>query len=82
MPYARRRSADAIAEVPPAQWSRFRRDMRRVTTEPTTRHQRRSLATIERGIAYGRTPTAIIKPGNQPRLEITAKTHQTPGLTT
>jgi hypothetical protein len=69
-------AADAIGDVPPSEWSRFRRAMRRLATEPTTRHQRRSRAAVERGIAYGVEPRVIIRPGAAARLEVSGSPPQ------
>jgi hypothetical protein len=69
-------AADAIANVPPAEWGRFRRDMQRLTATPRTRSQRRSLAAVERGIEYGKEPRVIIKPGSDPHLEVATGTGQ------
>lgn len=63
-------AADAIANVPPAEWKRFRRQMRRLASAPRTRSQRRALTAAERGVAYGKQPRVIIQPGDEPRLEI------------
>jgi hypothetical protein len=69
-------AADAIANVPPAEWLRFRRDMRRLVHTPRTRSQRRSLEAVERGVQYGVEPTVIIKPGREARLEVSLSTSQ------
>jgi hypothetical protein len=66
--------ADAIANVSPAEWGRFRRDVHRLSVTPRTRSQRRSLAAVERGIEYGVEPRVIIKLGGGPNLEIATAT--------
>ena len=71
-------AADVIADVQPSEWSRFRRAMRRLATEPTTRRQRRSRAAVERGITCGIEPRVIIRPGTAAKLEVSGSTPQAP----
>lgn len=61
-------AADAIANVPPAEWDRFRRQMRRLASAPRTRGQRRAVQAAERGVAYGKQPRVVIQPGDEARL--------------
>jgi hypothetical protein len=66
-------AADAIGNVPPSEWDRFRRQMRRLASAPRTRHQRRALQAAERGVAYGGQPRVIIQPGDAVRLEVSSE---------
>ena len=71
-------AADAIADVPPRQWRRFQRDMRRLSVKPRNRNMRRSLQAVERGINYGAKQLVTIKPGGQPRIEVDTPAGQPP----
>lgn len=74
-------AADAIANVPPRQWRRFTRDMRRLAVEPRNRNQRRSLRAVKRGIQYGAKPPVTIKPGGEPGLHVVRAADHPPDAT-
>ena len=54
-------AVSAIAAVPPHEWEKFARDVRRATAPVRTRQQRRARASTERGTSYGTDKRLVVR---------------------